>query len=290
MRWLVLAILMLAGAAQANEGCGRLDWCDELVVFYANGVPPLPQDAVQAQALRQDYLQLAIAACQAGDPEACRSGLSLTQSVQADDAQPRLFAAADRLCDHDTPAACTAGLGLRLRVGLAPIVAAATATARHRHEAACLAGSDADCRDLRRKLGFGLTGMACAEPDLFLRMVVACIGQSDSTCPAVFADIRTAPALVAGVALDRLRQSCDTGESGSCYALARLDGSRPRRDWYLAACDAGHPGGCSELGHLFYVQFTTGKGDVVPAADAWARGCDLGHVPSCHYLKHLSRQ
>lgn len=289
MRWLVLVMVMLAGAARADEACGTWRWCFILAERYELGILPLPQDKVRAQALHAAGIDLALTDCDLGDVNACATGLAVTRA-RAQGADAAFRAAAGRLCDQGFPGACTTGLGMRERIAQQPRTKVARTLAYSNFGAPCMAGDDAACLDWMRHSAWDAVSVG-QDPEQLRRLTEVCLSDRTANCDTVYgvialhSDVALKAELVALVA-----RSCDRGHGAVCLAMASLDDTRPRADWLAAACDASDPDGCGSLGTTLFGWFKDGTGALSPAADAWARGCDLGHVPSCHYLKHLSRQ
>lgn len=289
MRGLVLAMLLLAGAAHAEEGCGTWRWCFFLAARYEEGHPPLPQDKVRAQALHAAGVDLALEACDRGDVSACGAGLSAARERPEGAVAYTVFrTVADRLCDQGYSGACTTGLGSHDRRARKPRTEAARTFADTSFGKPCMAGDDAACLNwLQRRTSDASWDLW--DPAALRRLLGVCLADRTADCETFYSVIGFLNLAPEDELLSLIAQACDGGHGAACMAMASLDGRR-RDDSLAAACNADDPDGCGVLGAVLFGRFRTGTGDLAPAADAWARGCDLGHVPSCHYLKHLSRQ
>lgn len=290
MRWLVLVLLMFAGAARADDACGRAEWCLELAALYQTGADPLPQDAERADRLRHAGLRLLGAACQSGDPVACTRAGAVAQNIDPA-ALPAIHAAGKALCKDWFAGACNpSATSLGDRDGMRLLRDAARQKAVQDWQTPCLGGADAACAALWQRIRGAWRGQDIPPP-LAARLMDRCLGPAPDICRELAARLYLLPDRHLATSLAaRLDGACDTGHAMACLVLAHAMTLRPPDDHAAAACDLGLGEGCGLLGGQFYARFADSQGDLAPAADAWARGCELGHVPSCHYLKHLSRQ
>lgn len=281
-------LLILTGAASADDSCGRWDWCIHLSDWYGKGLPPLPQDNVLAQSYQREALSHAVRACQDGDMVACNVALFLNRTAKDQETAVQVHAARMRLCEQGYVAACNVQGGFRGMMESRERREAVRKATLSAHGAACQSGSSVDCMELAKKLVTDELKLSTSDGVLYSHVFNACLSSDDPICFFVFGELFSAGEMLKEKS-GSLRQSCDEGLATSCFTLASLE-DHGNRDWLNKACALGHQDACGRVAERKYFDFRYGEGDLSAATDVWARGCDLGHVPSCHYLKHVSRQ
>lgn len=235
-------------------------------------------------------LEAAPAACEAGEPAACRRLAEHLYAGGSPVRDARLVPALEAACAKGAPDAC-AGLGVVHARGVGRLRDAARAA--ELLERACAKGSDVACAQQAEEVLRDEEADAKAQAAALARATARCEKRGGNPCVAAAYAYRRGWSVSSDAAkADRLaRRGCETGSAAACDLAASMllerdgeAGARRAVPLLTRACDADVGEACLTLGSLLYAGPGGVKKDVRAAVAFARRACGLGEPAACDFV------